>query len=87
MFWGLFSYDKKGPCHVQEKETPQEKRERKADLDARNSLIKKANKAKWIKEQKRWLREWTKAHRRAPSRIYKTWKHNKETGAFVVKNS
>jgi hypothetical protein len=50
MFWGSFSYNKKGPCHVWEKETPQEKRERKADLDARNSLIEKANRQKWEKE-------------------------------------
>jgi hypothetical protein len=42
---------------VWEKETPQEKRERKADLDAYNSLIKKANKAKWEKEQRKWLRD------------------------------
>ena len=87
MFWGLFFYNKKGPCHVQEKETPQEKRERKANLDAHNLLIKKANKAKQIKGQKKWLREWTKAYRRAPSGIYKMWKHNKETSVFVVKNS
>jgi transposase len=55
-------------------------------LEARNLLIEKANKAKWMKEQKRWLREWTKAHGRAPGGKRKTWKHNKETGAFVVKN-
>jgi hypothetical protein len=57
MFWGSFSFDKKGPCHVWEKETPQEKRDRKADLDARNSLIEKANKEKWEKEQRKWLRD------------------------------
>jgi hypothetical protein len=39
MFWGASSYDKKGPCHVWEPETAQEKRDRKEDLDARNSLI------------------------------------------------
>ena len=71
MFWGSFSYDKKGPCHVWEKETPQEKRDRKADLDARNSLIEKANKQKWEKEQRRWLREWIKAHGRKPGGVKK----------------
>ena len=50
MFWGAFSYNKKGPYHVWEKETTEEKRERKADLEARNSLIEKANKQKWEKE-------------------------------------
>jgi hypothetical protein len=53
MFWGAFSYDKKGPCHIWEKETAEEKRERKADLEARNSLIEKANKKKWEKEQRK----------------------------------
>jgi hypothetical protein len=35
-----------------EKETLEEKKERKADLDARNKKIKKNNKRKWEKEQK-----------------------------------
>jgi hypothetical protein len=50
MFWGSFSFDKKGPYYVWEKETPYEKRDRKADLDRKNSLIEKANKEKWEKE-------------------------------------
>jgi hypothetical protein len=52
MFWGSFSYNKKGPYHVWEKETLEEKRERKADLNAKNKKIKKKNKKKWEKEQK-----------------------------------
>ena len=86
MFWGAFSFNKKGPCHVWEKETAEEKRERKADLDARNSLIKKANKQKWEKEQRKWLRDWKKVHGRAPGGVRKVWKHNEKTGAFVMKN-
>jgi hypothetical protein len=50
MFWEAFSFNKKGPCHVWEKETAEEKRERKANLDTRNSLIEKANKQKWEKK-------------------------------------
>jgi hypothetical protein len=46
LFWGSFTYDKKGPCHVWEKETAKEKKEMKEDLDARNSLYEKANKLK-----------------------------------------
>ena len=57
MFWASFSYNKKGPCHVWEKETTQQKKDRKADLDTRNSLIEKANKQKWQKEQRKWLRD------------------------------
>jgi hypothetical protein len=55
MFWGAFSYDKKGPCYVWEKETTQEKKDRKDDLDKRNSLREKADKQKWMKDQKKWL--------------------------------
>ena len=29
MFWGCFSYDKKGPCHIWEEETAKEKKEAK----------------------------------------------------------
>ena len=71
MFWGSFSFDKKGPCHVWEPETPQEKKDRKADLNARNSLIKKANRQKWEKEQRKWLSDWKKAHGRAPRGVRK----------------
>jgi len=42
---------------VWEKETAQQKRERKANLEARNSLIEKANRQKWEKEQRKWLRD------------------------------
>jgi hypothetical protein len=86
MFWGSFSYDKKGPCHVWEKESTQEKKDRKADLDARNKKCEAADKKRWKKQQKEWLEAWTKAHGRGPGGTRKTWKHNEETGAFVVKN-
>jgi hypothetical protein len=42
---------------VWEPETPQEKKDHKADLNTRNSLIKKANRQKWEKEQRKWLRD------------------------------
>jgi len=48
-------------------------------------LIEKANKQKWEKQQRKWLRDWTKAHGRKPGGVRKVWKHNEETGAFVVK--
>ena len=38
MFWGAFSYNKKGLCHIWEKETTEEKKDRKDNLDKRNSL-------------------------------------------------
>jgi hypothetical protein len=60
LFWGSFSYDKKGPRHVWEKQTAKENKEMKEDLDARNSLREKADRQKWEKEQKKWLREYIK---------------------------
>jgi hypothetical protein len=86
MFWGSFSYNKKGPCHVWEKETIEEKKERKANLDARNKKNEKRDKRKWEKEQREWIKEWTKAHGRKSGRVRKVWKYNEAIGAFVVKN-
>ena len=55
-------------------------------MDARNLLIKKANKQKWEKEQREWIKEWTKVHGRKPGGVRKVWKYNEVIGAFVVKN-
>ena len=38
MFWGCFSYDKKGPCFIWEDETTTEKEAAKKDLKARNDV-------------------------------------------------
>jgi hypothetical protein len=54
-------------------------------LDTKNSLIEKANKQRWQKEQRKWLREWIKAYGRRPGGVRKVWVHNEKTGAFVVK--
>ena len=45
MFWGCFSYDKKGPCHVWEDETPKEKREAERWLEAQNKILEPICKA------------------------------------------
>ena len=40
MFWGCFSYDKKGSCHIWKTETKKEKKEKKeaqADVDFINA--------------------------------------------------
>ena len=86
MFWGAFSYDKKGPCHVWEKETAQEKKDRKDDLNKRNSLREKANKQKWMKDQKKWLQEYVKTHSRKPGGTRKKWVHNKANRVYIIKN-
>ena len=37
MFWGAFSYDKKGPCHIWTPKTAQEKRAAEAELEEMNA--------------------------------------------------
>ncbi len=49
----------------------EEKKERKADLDARNEKNEKRDKRKWEKEQREWAKEWTKAHGRKPGGVRK----------------
>jgi hypothetical protein len=36
MFWGCFSYDRKGPCHCWLPETPAEKREADIAIEQMN---------------------------------------------------
>ena len=86
MFQGSFFYNKKGPCHVQEKETAKEKKEKKTDLDARNKKMKKNNKRKQEKEQKEQLRNWVKAYGKNLGRTRKIQKYNESTRAFIIKN-
>ena len=71
IFWGSFSYNKKGPCHVGEKEIIEEKKERKVDLDTRNKKNERRDKRKWEKEQREWIKEWIKAHGRKPGGVRK----------------
>ena len=47
MFWGCFSYDHKGPCHVWQKETAAEKKKAQKDLDRRNALKEATCRADW----------------------------------------
>jgi hypothetical protein len=54
-------------------------------LEEKNSRIEKANKQRWEKQERKWLREWIKAHKRRPGRVRKKWVHNEKTSAFMVK--
>ena len=47
MFWGCFSYDKKGPCHIWKNETAAEKRACEADLARMNADLEPEAKAQW----------------------------------------
>lgn len=86
MFWGCFTYDKKGPCHVWEKQSAADKIAMNKDLDARNKRIEVANKRKWQKTQREWLKKWIDDHDgRRPGGVRKKWVHNEDNGAFVVR--
>jgi hypothetical protein len=37
MFWGSFSYDKKGLCHIWKSETAAKKKQAKAQIDKMNA--------------------------------------------------
>ena len=47
MFWGCFSYDKKGPCHIWQTETAKEKKEAQKAIDQWNRANEERLKAEW----------------------------------------
>ena len=47
MFWGCFSYDFKGPCHIWERETAAKKRKAKNDLNQRNEELEEDARLEW----------------------------------------
>ena len=47
MFWGSFSYDKKGPFHIWKPETAKDKREAQIDIDKMNEELEEDAKTQW----------------------------------------
>ena len=47
MFWGCFTYDKKGPCHIWQPETAQEKKQAEKDLEEWNALLEPKLREEW----------------------------------------
>jgi hypothetical protein len=47
MFWGCFSYDKKGPCHCWLPETAQEKKKAEKDIVAWNKELEPLMREEW----------------------------------------
>ena len=39
MFWGAYSYDYKGPCHIWNQETAKEKKEAVTELEKMNNEL------------------------------------------------
>ena len=79
IFWGCFSYDKKGPCHYWKKETAAEKRACEADLAQMNADLEPEAKAQWELET---------AMRRMGLRNLggkkPTWKFTAATGKVII---
>ena len=47
MFWGCFTYDKKGPCHIWTPETKQEKEEAQKAIESMNKDLEPILKEEW----------------------------------------
>jgi transposase len=79
MFWGCFSYDKKGPFHIWKDETKVQKKAYEKDLIERNELIEPENRRNWeLNNGVRRLR----IDRNNPGRK-PVWKHTKVNGAIL----
>ena len=79
MFWGCFSYDKKGLCHIWKPETAAEKRACQADLDRMNALLEPEAKEAW--ELETGMR---RMGLRNPPGQKPKWKFTAETGKITI---
>ena len=82
MFWGCFSYDCKGPCHVWKDETAKEKKEAKQRIDKQNEELEPKMKEEWelnMRMQRVGLRN-------RPGKKPE-WKWNAKNGKIVRKAS
>jgi transposase len=80
MFWGSFSYDKKGPCHCWSPETAQEKRASEKELEALNILLEPGAKKLW--ELEVGVARIKLRTGQTPGREPE-WRWNKKTGKLV----
>jgi transposase len=81
IWWSCFTWDIKGPYHIWEKETVAERKAIEVDLKARNAERYESDKAKWELE---YAMQRIHITRNQPGpRV--TFKHNEDTGAYIVK--
>ena len=52
MFWGYFSYDLKGPCHIWEPETAVERKEADKEVEELNNALEPECRERWEREMK-----------------------------------
>jgi hypothetical protein len=83
MFWGAFSYDKKGPCWIWEDETAAEKKFAIAELKRMNALREDDDRAAWeLAQQLKRDAYFGRTGKRFPGLPAK-WKHIAKHGAYV----
>ena len=78
MFWGSFSWDRKGPFHCWEPETAQEKKQAKIALEALNAAKEKEDKRRW--ELETGMRRTGLRNKPGKKPV---WKHTIKTGKLV----
>ena len=80
MFWGAFSWDRKGPCHVWKPETVAERLAAQTEIDDLNAENEPHCKAEWeLTTNMARLGLRTKSGRRP------TWRFSERTGKLVRK--
>lgn len=78
MFWGCFTWDSQGPCHIWKSETAKERKVADADLKARNEVLEPLMRAQWdLNTQMRRL-----GLRNKPGKKPQ-WSWNKKNGKLV----
>jgi hypothetical protein len=83
MFWGSFSYDYKGPCHIWEDETPVEKAYAITEIKRLNALKEDEDRAAWELKQQLKREAYFGLHGRRIGGKPAKWRHNKANGAYV----
>jgi len=68
MFWGIFSYDFKGPCHVYLKETAADKKRYAEIMKRHNDLQLPAIQAEWNAKVAADIAKWAALGRKKPGR-------------------
>ena len=80
--WSCFSYNKKGPYHIQEAETVAEKKAAIADLAARNAARYNKDHANWLATQIDRIR----ITRSGVPGLKPQFKHNESTSVYIRKD-
>ena len=84
MFWGCFSYDYKGPCHIWKDALAPEKEAAKKRLEIMNQELEPIKRAEWEAEQVRKAAERTRKYgTRKAGGTKAAWKWDKAHGKII----